>query len=54
MANDSPPIIGEIYREFAEYCYKQNLLIKNKLRIEGAESNNDSGCQFKEYQCAIP
>jgi poly(3-hydroxyalkanoate) synthetase len=31
--NDSPPIIGEIYREFAEYCYKQNLLIKNKMRI---------------------
>jgi class III poly(R)-hydroxyalkanoic acid synthase PhaC subunit len=30
--NDSPPIIGEIYREFAEYCYKQNLLIKNKMR----------------------
>ena len=32
---DSPPIIGEIYREFVEYCYKQNLLIKNKMRIEG-------------------
>jgi polyhydroxyalkanoate synthase len=31
---DSPPIIGEIYREFAEYCYKQNLLIKNKMRID--------------------
>jgi polyhydroxyalkanoate synthase subunit PhaC len=31
--NDSPPIIGEIYREFAEYCYKQNLLIKNKMVI---------------------
>ncbi|HEX5976548.1 MAG TPA: alpha/beta fold hydrolase, partial [Nitrososphaeraceae archaeon] len=31
--NDSPPIIGEIFREFVEYCYKQNLLIKNKMRI---------------------
>jgi class III poly(R)-hydroxyalkanoic acid synthase PhaC subunit len=31
---DSPPVIGEIYREFVKYCYKQNLLIKNKMRIE--------------------
>ena len=31
---DSPPLIGEIYREFVEYCYKQNLLIKNEMRIE--------------------
>ncbi len=28
---DSPPIIGEIYREFVEYCYKQNLLIQNEI-----------------------
>ena len=42
--NDSPPIIGEIYREFAEYCYKQNLLIKNKMRIGETynSSNNES------------
>jgi polyhydroxyalkanoate synthase subunit PhaC len=33
---DSPPIIGEIYREFAEYCYKQNLLIKSKMRVDKA------------------
>ncbi len=33
---DSPPIIGEIYREFTEYCYKQNLLIKSKMRMEEA------------------
>jgi polyhydroxyalkanoate synthase subunit PhaC len=32
---DSPPVIGEIYREFVEYCYKENLLIKNRMRIEG-------------------
>ena len=42
---DSPPIIGEIYREFVEGCYKQNLLIKNKMRIERAAeddfNNND-------------
>jgi polyhydroxyalkanoate synthase subunit PhaC len=39
--NDSPPIIGEIYREFVEYCYKQNLFIKNKMRIgEGHNENN--------------
>jgi len=38
--NDSPPIIGEVYREFVEYCYKQNLLIKNKMRIgEGHDDN---------------
>jgi class III poly(R)-hydroxyalkanoic acid synthase PhaC subunit len=41
---DSPPIIGEIYREFAEYCYKQNLLIKSKMRLEDVDDdNNKSG-----------
>ena len=40
---DSPPIIGEIFREFAEYCYKQNLLIQSKMRLEGGvDSNEDS------------
>ena len=39
---DSPPIIGEIYREFVEYCYKQNLLIKNKMRMEGGVDYEDS------------
>ena len=38
---DSPPVIGEIYREFVEYCYKQNLLIKNKMRIEDTYNGND-------------
>ena len=38
---DSPPIIGEIYREFVEYCYKQNLLIKSKMRIERTDDNKD-------------
>ena len=48
---DSPPIIGEIYREFVEYCYKQNLLIKSKMRIEGTDldsnNNNDTIINLK-------
>jgi len=36
---DSPPVIGEIYREFVEYCYKQNLLIKNKMIIQYDKDN---------------
>ena len=39
--NDSPPIIGEIYREFVEHCYKENLLIKNKMRIREGHANNN-------------
>jgi polyhydroxyalkanoate synthase subunit PhaC len=32
---DSPPMIGEIYREFVKYCYQQNLFIKNQMRVDG-------------------
>ncbi|MER5190725.1 MAG: alpha/beta fold hydrolase [Candidatus Nitrosocosmicus sp.] len=32
--NDSPPVIGEIYREFIKYCYQQNLFIKNQMNID--------------------
>jgi len=32
---DSPPVIGEIYREFVKYCYQQNLFINNKMRVDG-------------------
>ena len=39
---DSPAVIGEIYREFVEYCYKQNLLIKSKMII-GEEPDDDNG-----------
>jgi polyhydroxyalkanoate synthase subunit PhaC len=49
--NDSPPIIGEIYREFVEYCYKQNLLIQNKMKIEDRSNNsnnNDDGNNYEE------
>ena len=30
---DSPPIIGEAYREIVNQIYKQNLLIKNQMRV---------------------
>jgi class III poly(R)-hydroxyalkanoic acid synthase PhaC subunit len=32
---DSPAVIGEIYREFVNYCYQQNLFIKNQMRVDG-------------------
>jgi polyhydroxyalkanoate synthase subunit PhaC len=32
---DSPPVIGEIYREFVKYCYQQNLFIRNKMMVDG-------------------
>ncbi|WP_148687326.1 alpha/beta fold hydrolase [Candidatus Nitrosocosmicus hydrocola] len=32
---DSPPIIGEIYRQFVDDCYKKNLLIKNEMILDG-------------------
>ena len=31
--SDSPPVIGEIYREFVKYCYQKNLFIKNQMKI---------------------
>lgn len=30
---DSTPIIGEVYREIVDQIYRQNLLIKNKMRV---------------------
>ena len=30
---DSPPIVGEIYKQFVNDCYKKNLLIKNEMII---------------------
>jgi len=36
---DSPPIIGEIYREFIKYCYQQNLFIRNKMMVDGVLIN---------------
>jgi class III poly(R)-hydroxyalkanoic acid synthase PhaC subunit len=34
--HDSPPVIGEIYREFVKCCYQQNLFIKNHMRVDGS------------------
>lgn len=31
---DSTPIIGEVYREIVDQIYRQNLLIKNKMRVD--------------------
>ncbi|MFL6426044.1 MAG: alpha/beta fold hydrolase [Nitrososphaeraceae archaeon] len=50
---DSPPVIGEIYREFVEYCYKQNLLIKSKMRIEDT-CNNDNGKMVSLKNITMP
>lgn len=36
---DSPPVIGEIYRQFVKDCYQQNLLIKNQMQIEATPVN---------------
>ena len=36
---DSPPVIGEIYRQFVKDCYQKNLLIKNEMIIGGSRNN---------------
>jgi len=33
--NDNIPVPGEVFREFVKYCYQENLLVQNKLRING-------------------
>ena len=50
---DSPPIIGEIYREFIERCYKQNLLIKNRMRIEDSNDNSDMLVNLKNINMSF-
>ncbi|MFB5600747.1 MAG: alpha/beta fold hydrolase [Nitrososphaeraceae archaeon] len=37
---DSRPIIGHIYKQFVEDCYKKNLFIKNKMIINDGKNNN--------------
>lgn len=37
---DSPPVIGEIYRQFITDCYQKNLFIKNEMRIADNMSIN--------------
>lgn len=37
---DSPPVAGEIYRQFVKDCYQDNLLVKNQMKIgKGQEVN---------------
>ncbi|MGC1133789.1 MAG: alpha/beta fold hydrolase [Nitrososphaeraceae archaeon] len=50
---DSIPIIGEIYREFIERCYKQNLLIKNRMRIEDNNRNSDMLVNLKNINMSF-
>src|SRR3989337_1851049 len=33
--NDNIPVAGEVFREFIKYCYQENLLVQNKLKIKG-------------------
>lgn len=33
--NDNIPVPGEVFREFIKYCYQENLLVQNKLKIKG-------------------
>ncbi len=33
--NDNIPVPGEVFREFIKYGYQENLLVQNKLRING-------------------
>jgi len=43
---DSPPVIGELYRQFVEYCYKQNLFIRNKMKIEDTYNHNNENSDY--------
>ncbi|MCH8028597.1 MAG: class III poly(R)-hydroxyalkanoic acid synthase subunit PhaC [Candidatus Dadabacteria bacterium] len=36
---DNIPVAGEVFREFIKYCYQDNLLIQNKLKINGRTVN---------------
>ncbi|HEX3036390.1 MAG TPA: class III poly(R)-hydroxyalkanoic acid synthase subunit PhaC [Thermodesulfobacteriota bacterium] len=33
--NDNIPVPGEVFREFVKYCYQENQLVENRLRING-------------------
>lgn len=43
---DSPPITGEIYRQFVNDCYKKNLFIKNEMII--GENDKIDLCEIKQ------
>jgi polyhydroxyalkanoate synthase len=33
--NDNIPVPGEVFKEFIKYCYQENQLVENKLRVNG-------------------
>ena len=33
--HDSPPVVGQIYKQFIQDCYQKNLFIKNEMVING-------------------
>ncbi|TLX86125.1 MAG: hypothetical protein E6L04_04100 [Thaumarchaeota archaeon] len=37
---DSPPVIGEIYRQFVKDCYQDNMLVKNQMKIGRGQTVN--------------
>jgi len=45
--NDNIPVAGEIFGEFVKYFFQQNLLIRNKLRI------NDKTINLKNIDCPV-
>jgi polyhydroxyalkanoate synthase len=45
--NDNIPVAGEVFREFIKYCYQENLLVKNKLKI------NNQVVSLKKIKCPV-
>jgi polyhydroxyalkanoate synthase len=45
--NDNIPVPGEVFREFIKYCYQENLLVENKLRINGKVVD------LKNIECSV-
>jgi len=45
--NDNIPVAGEVFREFIKYCYQDNLLVQNKLKINGRTVN------LKKIKCPV-
>jgi polyhydroxyalkanoate synthase len=45
--NDNIPVAGEVFREFIKYCYQENLLVKNKLKI------NKKVVDLRKIECSV-
>jgi polyhydroxyalkanoate synthase len=45
--NDNIPVAGEAFREFIKYCYQENLLAKNKLKI------NNKLVSLRKIRCPV-